>query len=76
MLNDFAALNKREVLGCDDWGNLIVKPEDALTTDDLVLLDRIADAIVHVDEQLPALRELLAASAYGLAVLAHVDVAA
>ena len=75
LLHDVAALNKLEVLGCDDWGDLITKPEDALTTEDLALLDSIADAIVQVDEQLSALRELFAASAYGQAVLAHLAAA-
>ena len=76
LLHDFAALNKLEVLGCDDWGDLIVKPEQDLTGDDLALLDRIADLILQADEQLPALLDLFAASAYGQAVLAQLGKAA
>jgi hypothetical protein len=65
LLHDFAALNKFELLGCDDWGELITKPEADLTGDDLAFLDRVAAVTLDVDGQLDALRALFATSAYG-----------
>lgn len=69
LLQDFAYLNKLEMLGNDDWGALITKPEAELTGEDLALLDRIAllteDADTHFDE----LRASFPETAYGQAVL-------
>jgi hypothetical protein len=70
LLHDFAALAKLELLGCDDWGDLIVKPESTLTGDELALLDRIALLTATVDEELGALPDFFASTSYGQAVLA------
>ncbi len=58
LLHDFAALNGFEVLGNDDWGKLIRKPETAIIPDDLILLDQIATLTIHVDTHLDTLRTL------------------
>ena len=42
LVRDVAALNKVELLPWDSWG-LIEKRDDELSTDDLVLLDRVAE---------------------------------
>jgi hypothetical protein len=76
LLHDFAALNKCEVLGCDDWGELITKPEASLTNDDLALLDKIADLTMNVDNQFEALRKLFEDTSYGQTVRAHIEVLA
>jgi hypothetical protein len=68
LLHDFAYLNKCEVLGCDDWGELICKPEADLSTPDLALLDRIAALTTQPDTPLEELRALFAQTAYGQAV--------
>ena len=68
LLHDFAYLNKCEVLGCDDWGELIGKPEADLTSADLALLDQIADLTTRADTPLDELRALFAKSAYGQVV--------
>lgn len=69
LLQDFAYLNKLEMLGNDDWGALITKPEAELTREDLDLLDRIAllteNADIHFDE----LRTSFPQTAYGQTVL-------
>jgi Transglutaminase-like superfamily len=41
-VRDVAALNKVELLPWDSWG-IIEQPDEALTPDDLALLDRLAD---------------------------------
>ena len=71
LLHDFAALNKCEVLGNDDWGELITKPEADLTSDEIALLDRIAEVTTHTDTQFDELRTLFEESSYGRTVLAH-----
>jgi hypothetical protein len=68
LLQDFAYLNKYELLGNDDWGELLTKPEADLTGDDIVLLDRIADLTMHVDTRFEELRTLFAQTAYGQTV--------
>lgn len=71
LLHDFLALAKLETLGCDDWGELITKPEENLTAGDLAFLDRVAALTAAPDEHVEAIRELVAASAYGCAVQAR-----
>jgi hypothetical protein len=56
LVRDFLALNKIEVLPWDGWG-VMVKPGDALSPDDVALLDRIA-ALTLVD--VPPLAEVRA----------------
>ena len=73
LLQDFAYLNKREILGCDDWGELITKPEADLTEDDFALLDQIAFLTMHVDIHLDALRTLFDETAYGQSVRQQVE---
>jgi len=65
LLHDFIALNKCEVLGNDDWGDLITKPESELTNDDIELLDKIAEVTTHCDTQFTELRTLFEETAYG-----------
>jgi len=68
LLHDFAYLNNCEVLGCDDWGELISKPEAELTSTDLALLDQIAELTTHVDTRFDELRQLFIESTYGQAM--------
>lgn len=68
LLQDFAYLNKCEILGCDDWGELLTKAEDELTCADLALLDQIAALTTQADTPLAELQELFAQTAYGQAV--------
>ncbi len=68
LLHDFAALNGYEVLGCDDWGDLLTKPEAALTPADYALLDQIATLTLELDATFADLRALFAATDYGQAV--------
>jgi len=72
LLHDFAYLNKCEVLGCDDWGELISKPEADLTGADLALLDHIAAITMQADTHFEELRTLFAQTAYGQAVRAQI----
>jgi hypothetical protein len=65
LLHDFDALNKLEVLGCDAWGELILKPEPELTPDDLAFLDQVAGLCANPDKNFAALREVYAGSDYG-----------
>jgi hypothetical protein len=74
LLHDFAYLNKCEVLGCDDWGELISKPEDELTSADLALLDQIAALTTQADTPVEDLWALFAQSDYGQAVRAQMAV--
>ena len=74
LLHDFAYLNKCEVLGCDDWGDLITKPEADLTGDDLALLDQIASLTINAEKQFDILRTLFEQTAYGQTV--HAELAA
>ncbi len=68
LLHDFAALNNLELLGNDDWGELITKPDAALTNDDLALLDRIALLTTQVDARFDELLSLFEESDYGRTV--------
>jgi len=68
LLHDFAALNGYEVLGCDDWGDLITKPEADLTPADLALLDQIATLTLDADTSFADMHALFAATDYGQAV--------
>lgn len=70
LLHDFAALNKLEVLGGDDWGELITKPEATLTTDDRAMLDRVAALTLVVDAHHQELLALFEETAYGRSVRA------
>jgi len=71
LLHDFAALAKIELLGCDDWVDLIQKPEADLTAGDLAFLDRVAAATTSAGQPPEALRAMFDSSAYGQAALAH-----
>jgi hypothetical protein len=73
LLHDFDALNKVELLGCDDWGPLIVKPEQALTAEDLAFLDRVAMLTTHVDENFDEMRALYESTPHGCAVRAELQ---
>lgn len=68
LLHDFAYLSKCEVLGCDDWGELITKPESDLTATDLALLDQIAELTTRVDTHFEELLNLFDGTAYGRAI--------
>lgn len=72
LLHDFAYLNTCEVLGCDDWGELISKPEAELTSTDFELLDQIAELTTHVDTRFDELRQLFTESSYGQAMREHI----
>lgn len=76
LLHDFAALNKCEVLGNDDWGDLITKPEAELTDDDIALLDSIAEVTTHADTQFAELRALFEKTEYGQEVKKQLSVEA
>ncbi len=65
LLHDFAYLNKCEVLGCDDWGELIRKPDDELTSADLALLDQIAVLTTQADIHFEDLRARFVQTDYG-----------
>ncbi|KAI9345855.1 transglutaminase domain protein [Zopfochytrium polystomum] len=68
LLQDWAYLNKCELLGCDDWGDLITTKEADLTDADVALLDRVADLTANVDANLDELR-FFRGSEYGNTVL-------
>jgi hypothetical protein len=72
LLQDFAYLNKLEMLGNDDWGALITKPEVELTREDLDLLDRIALLTENADTHFDELRTSFPQTAYGQAVLENI----
>jgi hypothetical protein len=72
LLHDFAALNKLELLGNDDQGELLTKPEAELTGDDLALLDRIATLTTQVDTHFDEVITLFDETAYGQAVREYV----
>ncbi len=74
LLQDFAYLNKCEIVGSDNWGELITKPEADLTSDDLALLDQLAVLTTQADAHLDELRALFAQTAYGQAVNAQLAV--
>jgi hypothetical protein len=71
LLHDFAALNKFELLGNDDWGELIRKKESDLTKYDLELLDKIARVTIDPDRNFDELCELFEQSTYGKDVRDH-----
>ncbi len=70
LLHDFDALNKFEVRGDDAWGELIEKPEDELTADDLRFLDEVARLTCEPDANLDLLLALHTESQYGREVRA------
>ena len=72
LLQDFAYLNKLEMLGNDGWGVLLTKPETELTSEDLDLLDRIALLTEKADTQFEELRAFFPQTAYGQAVMENV----
>jgi len=57
LVRDFLALNKIELLPWDSWG-LMAGPEDNVTPDDLILLDRIAALTIDPDAAFDHLRTL------------------
>jgi excinuclease ABC subunit A len=61
LVQDLEVLNKRELLGWDDWGQLINKPENSLTETDLSLLDRMAELTVNVDTRFDEMQTFYAA---------------
>ncbi|MHB1907408.1 MAG: hypothetical protein ACYCQJ_00900 [Nitrososphaerales archaeon] len=71
LLHDFAALNKFELLGNDDWGELIKKKESDLTEDDLMLLDNIANVTKDPDRNFDEMRDLFDSSSYGKDIVNH-----
>lgn len=74
LLHDFIYLNKCEVLGSDNWGELIRKPEAHLTSADLALLDRIAMLTTQADAHMDELCTLFTESAYGQTVREQISV--
>ena len=54
---DFGALNKFEVLPWDSWG-LFSKEAEAVTTDELAFLDKLAGQMVEADQHLYTLQSL------------------
>ncbi len=72
LLHDFAALNKFEILGNDDWGALIKKKESELTNVDMQLLDSIAAWSMNPDGSFMELRKLFDQSTYGKEVRDHI----
>jgi len=71
LLHDFVGLNKCEVLGSDDWGELNTKAEADLTSDDIALLDQIASVTLQVDTHFDLLHTLFEETAYGQTVRAQ-----
>lgn len=76
LLQDFAYLNKCEILGPDNWGELITKPETDLTAADLALLDQLAALTILPDVHLDELHALFAQTAYGRSVSAQLELIA
>lgn len=68
LMHDFTALNGRELLGSDSWGELIDKPEARLTGVEWELLDRIARFTSDPDAKFDVLRACYDESSYGQAV--------
>ncbi len=68
LLHDLAYLNKVELLGNDDWGELLTKPEKELTQSDLAFLDHLAEVTVDPDANFLEVRRLYTESAYGRSV--------
>ena len=62
LLRDLAALNKLEALPWDFFG-LMTKPDEALTADDLSLLDRVAELTLGGDAAFAEARALYDADA-------------
>lgn len=73
LLQDWAYLNKIELLGNDDWGELITKPEAQLTQSDREFLDYVAALTVQPDSHLEELRQAFSESPYGKAVREHIE---
>ena len=76
LLHDFLALNKCEVLGNDDWGDLLTKPEGKLSQADIAFLDKVAEVTTHADTQFGELRALFEESEYGKEVRGQLAVVA
>ncbi len=68
LLQDLAYLNKFELLGNDDWGELLTKPEAHVTDADRAFLDDVAAATVEPDGNFEEVRRLFGESSYGHAV--------
>lgn len=68
LLQDFDYLNKNELVGYDAWHTLINKPENEVTEEERILLDKVADMTIHVDSDLNGLRKLYLTTPYGQAV--------
>lgn len=68
LLQDLAYLNKVELLGSDDWGELLTKPESDLTEEDRSFLDDVAANTAEPDANFLAIRSLFDTCPYGRAV--------
>lgn len=73
LLQDLAYLNKVELLGNDDWGELLTKPEAHLTNADRAFLDEVAAATVEPDANFEEVRRLFGESPYGRAVMEAIE---
>ncbi len=73
LLQDLAYLNKIELLGNDDWGELITRPEAQLTRSDKEFLDRVAILTVQPDAHFEDLGSVFSKSPYGKAVMEHIE---
>jgi hypothetical protein len=71
LLHDFDALNKLEVLGCDAWGELIEKPEQELTEEELNFLGEVAWLTANPDANFDQVLELHIRAKYGEEVRAE-----
>ena len=72
LLQDLAYLNKIELVGNDDWGELITKPEAELTAADMKFLDHIAALTLEPDTRFSEVQSEFSSSAYGKSVLDHI----
>ncbi|MDE1820786.1 MAG: hypothetical protein KGI98_08100 [Euryarchaeota archaeon] len=72
LLQDLAYLNKIELVGNDDWGVLITKPEAQVTQADKEFLDRIAALTLEPDSHLSEVQAVFSSSDYGATVLDHI----
>ena len=73
LLQDLAYLNKIELLGNDDWGELIAKPEAELTDTERGFLDYVATLTAEPDSHLKELQSVFSESPYGKSVMEHIE---
>ncbi len=73
LLQDLAYLNKVELVGNDDWGELLTKAEAQVSDEDRAFLDHVAEATRDPDRNFHEVRRLYSESPYGRAVAERIE---